>query len=327
MTTVPDDRADTRAVPPDDTETHPVREPDPDFLAQQPQDEAAALETLLRVLDLSPAPDEGDDVFVGESQPMPWGRVYGGQVLAQSLRAAQLTVEDDRPVHSLHGYFLRAGNSSEPITFAVERLRDGRSFSARRTHALQFGRPILSMIVSFQEPADGVDHAEPMPDVPGPETLPSVAERFAGTNGGSYWVRQRPIDLRHVEEPLYVDPAKERSTRQSLWMKAVGRLPDDPALHAAVLAYASDYSLLEPILRAHDLAFITPGLKMASLDHAMWWHRPVRADEWLLYTQHSPSAQGARGLGLGRIYAADGTLACSVAQEGMVRVPRDSLPR
>jgi acyl-CoA thioesterase-2 len=166
-----------------------------------------------------------------------------------------------------------------------------------------------------------------MPAVPDPETLPSVAERFAGTYGGSYWVRERPIDLRHVEEPLYVDPAKEPSTRQSLWMKAVGTLPDDPALHAAVLAYASDYSLLEPILRAHGLAFITPGLKMASLDHAMWWHRPARADEWLLYTQESPSAQGSRGLGLGRIYTRDGTLACSVAQEGMVRVPRASLPR
>lgn len=321
MTPVPDDSS--AAVPPDDTETRPVREPDPDFPAHQPQDEAAALESLLRVLDLRPAPGEGEDTFVGESQPMPWGRVYGGQVLAQSLRAAQLTVDASRPVHSLHGYFLRAGNSSEPITFTVERLRDGRSFSARRTHALQFGRPILSMIVSFQEPADGVDHAEPMPDVPAPQTLPSVAERFARISGGSYWVRQRPIDLRHVEEPLYVDPAKERSTHQSLWMKAVGRLPDDPALHAAVLAYASDYSLLEPILRAHDLAFITPGLKMASLDHAMWWHRPVRADEWLLYTQHSPSAQGSRGLGTGRIYAADGTLACSVAQEGMIRVPRE----
>lgn len=326
MTPVPEE-TNKSAPPVDETETRPVREPDPAWKDKAPADENEALETLLRVLDLRAVPAEGDDVFTGESQPQPWGRVYGGQVLAQSLVAAQRTVDPDRPVHSLHGYFLRAGDSNEPISFAVERLRDGRSFSARRTHALQFGRPILSMIVSFQEAADGVDHAEPMPSVPAPETLPSVAERFAGTYGGNYWVRQRPIDLRHVEEPLYVDPATEPSTRQSLWMRAVGRLPDDPALHAAVLAYASDYSLLEPILRAHGLAFITPGLKMASLDHAMWWHRPARADEWLLYTQESPSAQGSRGLGLGRIYTRDGTLACSVAQEGMVRVPRESLPR
>lgn len=326
MTPVPEE-TNQSAPPADETETRPVREPDPAWQEKAPADADEALETLLRVLDLRAVPAEGDDVFTGESQPQPWGRVYGGQVLAQSLVAAQRTVDADRPVHSLHGYFLRAGDSNEPISFAVERLRDGRSFSARRTHALQFGRPILSMIVSFQEPADGVDHAEPMPSVPAPETLPSVAERFAGTYGGNYWVRQRPIDLRHVEAPLYVDPAKEPSTRQSLWMRAVGRLPDDPALHAAVLAYASDYSLLEPILRAHGLAFITPGLKMASLDHAMWWHRPARADDWLLYTQESPSAQGSRGLGLGRIYTRDGTLACSVAQEGMVRVPRESLPR
>jgi acyl-CoA thioesterase-2 len=316
-----DETADAAAR---ETDVRPFREPDPTWLAQAPTDPAAAVEGLLAVLDLAAAPDEGDDVFVGQSQPQPWGRVYGGQVLAQSLVAAQRTVPADRPVHSLHGYFLRAGDSDEPITFAVERLRDGRSFSARRTQALQFGRPILSMIVSFQQPADGLDHAEPMPPAPDPQTLPTIRERYAALDSPAarQWIRDRPIDLRHVDPPLYLEPAPEVSTRQSLWMRAAGALPDDPALHAAVLAYASDYSLLEPVLRAHGLRFIAQGLKMASLDHAMWWHRPARADEWLLYTQESPSAQGGRGLGLGRIYTRDGVLACSVAQEGMIRAPR-----
>jgi acyl-CoA thioesterase-2 len=307
-----------------ETETRPVREPDPDWLDRPSRQPQEVLDGLLDVLDLTARPDDGDDVFEGQSQPQPWGRVYGGQVLAQSLVAAQRTVDADRPVHSLHGYFLRAGDSAEPISFAVERLRDGRSFSARRVHAIQFGRPILSMIVSFQEPADGVDHQVPMPPVPDPETLPTIAERYAHfspTGIGRHWLRDRPVDLRHVEPPLYVEPGPQRVPRQSLWMRATGSLPDDDRLHAAVLAYASDYSLLEPVLRAHDLTFVTPGMRIASLDHAMWWHRPVRADGWLLYTQESPSAQGARGLGLGRIFGRDGTLACSVAQEGMIRVP------
>jgi acyl-CoA thioesterase-2 len=312
-------RGDPPAAP--DTETRPVRALDPTWQEQAPGDDRAALEGLLAVLDLAAAPEAGADVFVGQSQPQPWGRVYGGQVLAQALVAAQRTVDPGRPVHSLHGYFLRAGDSGEPITFAVERLRDGRSFSARRTHALQFGRPILSMISSFQTPAGGVEHQAPMPQAPDPQSLPSITERYAGTGTENLWARRRPIDLRHVEEPLFTRPAAQVSTRQSLWLRAVGDLPDDPALHAAVLAYASDYSVLEPVLRAHRLAFVSPGLKMASLDHAMWWHRPARADEWLLYTQDSPSAQGGRGLGLGRIYTRDGVLACSVAQEGMIRVP------
>ena len=279
-----------------------------------------AMAGLLAVLDLRP--DDGDDVFRGDSQPQPGGRVFGGQVLAQSLIAAQRTVDADRPVHSMHAYFLRAGDSTEPITFSVERLRDGRSFSARRVHALQFGRPILSMIASFQFPATGLDHAEPMPDVPRPEELPSLAERLTGVDDARvrFWLRHRPLDLRHVEQPLHVEPA-EIAREQSVWMRAYGDLPNDPALHAAVLAYASDYTLLEPVLRAHGVTWSLPGLRVASLDHAMWWHRPVRADEWLLYVQASPSASGARGLSLGRIHAVDGMLVASVAQEGMIRVP------
>ena len=278
---------------------------------------------LLDVLDLMPCPDVGPDAFLGQSQPQPWGRVFGGQVLAQALIAAQRTVEAERPVHSMHGYFLRAGDSNEAISFTVDRLRDGRSFSARRVQASQFGRPILSMIASFQVPGGGIDHAAPMPDVPPPDALPSLHERFGDTPATEqvrYWLRQRPVDLRHVQTPVHVEGA-ERGSSQAVWMRAVAPLPDDPALHAAVLAYASDYTILEPALRAHGLTWSEPGMRVASLDHALWWHRPVRCDDWLLYVQESPSASGARALSLGRLYARDGALVASVAQEGMIRIP------
>jgi acyl-CoA thioesterase-2 len=306
-----------------DTDTHPIPDETPAQASGPVRAEHDALTGLLDVLDLRPLPGEGPDVFCGASQPQPWGRVFGGQVLAQSLVAAQRTVDADRPVHSLHAYFLRAGDSSEPITFAVERLRDGRSFSARRTHALQFGRPILSMIASFQLAAAGLDHQAPMPSVPDPESLPSLAERYEGldTPEARYWLRERPFDLRHVEQPIFVEPSPDLATSEAVWMRVVGPLPDEPALHAAVLAYASDYTLLEPVLRAHGRHWSESGLRAASLDHAMWWHRPVRADQWLLYAQETPSASGARGLGLGRIYSRDGVLVASVAQEGMLRLP------
>jgi acyl-CoA thioesterase-2 len=223
----------------------------------------------------------------------------------------------------MHGYFLRPGDPNQVITFAVERLRDGRSFSARRIQALQGGLPILTCIASFQEAAAGVDHQVPMPDVPGPETLPSLAERYAGSDDpdAQWWVRRRPIDVRHLGAPLDLAPAPGRSAAQAVWMRAFGELPDDPGLHAAILAYASDFTILEPVLRRHGVSWSLPGLRVASLDHAMWWHRPARADQWLLYVEESPSASGARGLALGRIYTQDGQLVCSVAQEGMVRVP------
>jgi acyl-CoA thioesterase-2 len=321
---VADTDTDTDSDTDSDTDTHPI--PDPvasDLDGDGHRSPDATLGGLLAVLDLTPHPAGGPDVFVGQSQPQPWGRVFGGQVLAQSLVAAQHTVDIERGVHSMHGYFLRAGDSSRPIEFSVDRLRDGRSFSARRVTASQSGRPILSMIASFQSEASGLDHQTPMPDVPAPESLPTIAERYANVNtdAGRYWMRQRPIDLRHVEQPIFVQSAPERATHQAVWMKTVGRLPDDPRLHTAVLAYASDYVLLEPVLRAHGRNWSDPGFKAASLDHAMWWHRPARTDEWLLYVQESPSASGARGLGLGRIYTRDGALAASVAQEGMLRVP------
>ncbi|MDQ1288583.1 MAG: acyl-CoA thioesterase [Actinomycetota bacterium] len=279
----------------------------------------AAARGLLDVLDLEPSADP--DSYVGQNQPQPWGRVFGGQVLAQSLVAAQRTVEAERPVHSMHGYFLRAGDLNEPITFTVDRLRDGRSFSARRVQASQLGRPILSMIASFQQPASGIDHSAPMPDVPPPDDLLPLPEHFPGDETAQLraWLRHRPVEIRPVEQPLHVSPA-ERAGSQSLWIRVNEQLPDDPALHAAVLAYGSDFTILEPALRLHGLTWSTPGMNVASLDHALWWHRPVRADSWLLYVQESPSATGARALCTGRFHTADGELVASVAQEGMIRL-------
>jgi len=283
--------------------------------------------TLLEVLNLreSGVDDRGQDVFVGASQRQPHGRVFGGQVLGQTIVAAGRTVDASRPVHSMHAYFLRPGDSSEPITFAVERLRDGRSFSARRVHAIQYGKPILSMIASFQTESAGVDHQDEMPDVPAPEELPTTRELLGSIDhpAAQFWANERPVDVRHVQQPVYWQPDENRVARQAVWMRVPGTLPDDPLLHRAVLGYASDYTLLESVLRRHGLTWATRGLKAASLDHAMWWHRPVRADEWLLYVQASPSASGARGLGIGRIFSREGRLVASVAQEGMLRAPND----
>jgi len=269
------------------------------------------------------------DVFIGRSQPMPHGRVFGGQVLAQSVIAAGRTVNDledaaERPrrIHSLHGYFLRPGDSNHPIRFTVERLRDGHSFSARRVHAIQYGRPILSMITSFQTNSKGLDHQDSVPAAPDPETLQTVAEVFAGVDDpqASFWSKDKAIDLRHVEGAIYIRPGRQLASAQSVWLKTMGALPDDPLVNAAVLAYCSDYSLLEPVLRCHGLAWSDRRLRVASLDHAMWFHRPGRADDWTLYTQDSPSASSGRGLASGRMFTADGILLATVAQEGMIRL-------
>ena len=279
---------------------------------------------LLSVLDLRAAAASTGSraVFTGRNAPTLGGRVFGGQVLGQALVAASRTVDPDRPAHSMHGYFLRPGEPGTPITFTVEVLRDGRSFSARRVQASQLGAPILSMIASFQVEDAGLDHAVPMPDVPAPEDLPSTAERLAGVDhpAARYWSHRRPIDVRHVGSAVYLG-VDERLGTQAVWMRATGTLPDEPALHRAVTAYASDYTILEPVMRRHGVAWATPGLKAASLDHAMWWHRPVRADEWLLFTQTSPSASGARGLSQGHLFSREGDLVATVAQEGMLRVP------
>jgi acyl-CoA thioesterase-2 len=285
------------------------------------------LANLLAALDLT---DTGartsEDIFTGPSQWMPHGRVFGGQVLAQSLVAAQRTIAEDRSVHSMHGYFLRPGSVELPITFSVDRIHDGRSFSTRRTQAYQEGQPILSMIASFQDADDGFEHQTDMPEgIPDPESLPSAAEALGDLEHpvAKYWATQRPFDMRHVESPVFLSVDGPRVAHQAVWLKAIGTLPDDANLHRAALAYMSDYSILEPIFRRHGLAWSTPGLKAASLDHAMWFHRFGRVDEWLLYVQESPTATGGRGLSQGRIYSRDGVLMASVAQEGMVRVRRD----
>lgn len=286
---------------------------------------------LLAALDLQ---DTGartnEDIFTGPSQWMPLGRVFGGQVLAQSLVAAQRTTPDDRVIHSMHGYFLRPGDVALPITFSVDRIHDGRSFSTRRTQAYQNGLPILSMIASFQDDDPGLEHQEPMPEgIPQPEDLPTIDEVLGDVDHpvAKFWARERPFELRHSPSPLYTEVTGERVARQVVWFRSIGPLPDDPNLHRAALAYVSDYSILEPILRRHGIPWATPGLKMASLDHAMWWHRFARVDDWLVYVQESPNAIGGRGLSTGRIYDRSGRLIASVAQEGMVRVPAERLEK
>jgi acyl-CoA thioesterase-2 len=284
---------------------------------------AEALQAVLAVLDVQP--DTDPNTFLGTSYRPPWGRIFGGQVLAQSLVAAARTVDESRPVHSLHAYFLRAGDPNLPITFDVDRLRDGRSFSARRTQAIQRGKPILSMISSFQEPSAGLDHQVEMPKVPGPDELPTLNELFGHIDSPvvQQMLRSRPVDMRFVDGPLFMEPGPEPVGHQSVWMRASAPMPDDSLLHTALLTYASDYTLLESVIRRHGLSWSTAKMKTASLDHAMWFHRAARADEWLLYTQESPSASGARGMGTGRIFTSDGVLVASIAQEGMMRLPRE----
>ena len=289
-----------------------------------PADPVDPIASLLRVLDLSGSDARTtEDIFVGQSQPMPHGRVYGGQVLAQSIVAAQRTVEPERTPHSMHGYFLRPGDAQASITFAVDRIHDGRSFTTRRTQAFQHGVPIFSMIASFEDETPGLDHQIPMPDdVPDPDELPDdevflpLAHPLSRRHFGA-----RPLDLRHVPSALSEPAQGPAQPRQAVWMRTTRRLPDDPAVHRAALVYLTDLTIQESILRAHGLTWSTPGLKVASLDHAMWWHRDGRVDEWILYVQESPSARAGRGLAQGRIYSRDGVLLASVAQEAMVRVP------
>lgn len=253
-----------------------------------------------------------------------WQRVYGGQVIGQALVAASRTVADDRQAHSLHGYFLRPGDTTVPILYKVDRIRDGRSFTTRRVVAIQHGRAIFNMSISFQVPEEGFDHQFDMPEAPPPESLPDERELRAQwadrlpperTEG---FTRDRPIDVRPVDpvDPFEPEP---REPRQLCWMKCRDPLPDDPRLHQCVLAYLSDWSLLDTGTLPHGVSFLQDDMQMASLDHAMWFHRPFRADEWLLYVQDSPSASGARGLNRGLIYRRDGVLVASAAQEGLMR--------
>ncbi|GAA5151855.1 acyl-CoA thioesterase II [Microbacterium pseudoresistens] len=285
-----------------------------------------SVDSLLAVLDLSASGARTtEDIFTGTSQPMPSGRVYGGQVAAQALVAAQRTLPEGRAAHSMHGYFLRPGDADHDITFSVDRIHDGRSFSTRRTQAFQNGVPIFSMISSFQDDGPGVEHAAPIPEgVPDPEELAPDHTLSDGTEITALRaLGERPADIRHVQTPLYLDaPADaERVPHQAVWMRMRAPLPDGDGLHRAALAYLSDMTIQESVLRAHGVSWSTPGLKVASLDHAMWWHRPARVDDWLLYVQESPNARGGRGLAHGRIYTRAGIFVASVAQEIMIRVP------
>lgn len=281
-----------------------------------------SVKLMLDALSLTPS---SEDHFTAPSLPMPGARVYGGQVMAQAVLAASRTVDADRPIHSLHGYFLRPGDDKLPIDFGIDRIHDGRSFSTRRTQAYQNASPIFSMISSFQDRDSGLEHQAEMPaNIPAPHELPSAVEVLSVVDHpmADYWAHFRPFDLRHVEGAIYDLVRGERVAHQAVWMRTHTDLPDDPNLHRAAIAWASDYTILEPVFRRHGVAWADSGLKAASLDHAMWFHRDGRADEWMLYVLESPSAQGGRGLGLGRIYSQNGTLLVSVAQEGMIRVPQ-----
>jgi acyl-CoA thioesterase-2 len=282
----------------------------------------AAVDDLVRVLDLEPIEV---NIFRGMSPDEDRQRIFGGQVAGQALVAAARTVPDDREVHSLHGYFLRAGDPRVPVLYEVDRLRDGGSFTTRRVVAIQHGKVIFNMAASFQVPEDGFDHAFPMPDAPPPEDLPTLRERLerAGVPLTPWLSRDRPIDIRHV------DPSGPGSTPEQLrrprdphhhvWLRADGRLPDDPIVHTVVLTYASDMTLLDTSLLPHGGSWADPSVFMASLDHAMWFHRPFRADDWLLYAQDSPDASGGRGLSRGLVFTRDGTLVATVIQEGLIR--------
>lgn len=282
-----------------------------------------AVESLLRILDLQSPARTTEDIFTGVSQPMPLGRVYGGQVLAQSITAAARTLPEARVPHSMHGYFLRPGDAEKGITFAVDRIHDGRSFSTRRTQAFQEGVPIFSMIASFQDEDPGLDHQADMPEgLPDPEDLPDIEDALTGLHPMTKRLFvDRPVELRHVPSPIYLAVEGPQQPSQAVWMRVRAALPDTPSVHRAALAYMSDLTIQESILRAHGVSWSTPGLKVASLDHAMWWHRFGRADEWMLYVQESPSARGGRGLAEGRIFSRAGVLLATTAQEITVRVP------
>ena len=279
------------------------------------------LDKLLELLDLE---ELELNLFRGSSPQEGWQRVFGGQVLGQALVAATRTVES-RGVHSLHAYFLRPGDTSIPILYEVDRIRDGKSFTTRRVVAIQHGRAIFNMAVSFQKKEGGLEHQVEMPDVPPPDGLSSWLDRIerladrAPQLVEDWLKRERPIEQRFVDPIDYLSPEK-RPPFQRVWFRAKGALPDSTTLHQCVLAYASDMTLLDTSVLPHGLSKLHESLQVASLDHAMWFHRPFRADEWLLYSQESPSASGARGFNTGKIFSQDGRLVASVAQEGLIRV-------
>ncbi len=282
----------------------------------------AILDDLVRLLALERIEQ---NLFRGQSQDLGWGTVFGGQVLGQALSAAAQTVPSDRPVHSMHAYFLRPGDVSMPIVYDVDRIRDGGTFTTRRVVAIQKGEAIFNLAASFQQEEGGFEHQAEMPAVTPPDELPNEQER-ARPHAARLPLRlreralaERPFELRPVEavdDPFAPAP---RAPRRMVWLRTAGALPDDPALHRYLLAYVSDYGFLSTSLLPHGVTWMAPGMQVASLDHVMWFHRPFRVDEWLLHVIDSPAAHGARGLVRGQVFRRDGTLVASTSQEGLIR--------
>ncbi len=266
-----------------------------------------------------------ENLFRGQSQDLGWGTVFGGQVLGQALSAAVQTVPSERRVHSLHAYFLRPGSVDKPIVYDVDRIRDGGSFTTRRVVAIQNGQAIFNLAASFQKLEEGFEHQDEMPPAPAPASLPTEQDRYAAHAQklpAAFRERataEHPFELRIVEEDDDPVAPARRGPRRSLWFKANGRLPDDPALHAYLLAYASDHAFVTTSLLPHGVTWLTPGMQVASLDHVMWYYGDVRVDDWLLYVMDSPVAGHARGLARGRIFTEDGRLVAATAQEGLIR--------
>ncbi len=265
-----------------------------------------------------------EDLYRGQSQDLGWGIVFGGQVLGQALTAAARTVPAERPVHSLHAYFLRPGNVNAPIVYDVDRIRDGSSFTTRRVVAIQHGEAIFNLAASFQKAEPGFEHQDPMPEVPPPESVPTDLERMAARLDSlpdflkERALVERPIESRTVQAEDPVSPTVQPPDRH-VWFRAAHRLPDDAVIHQALLAYASDYAFLGTALKPHGVTWFMPGMQVASLDHAVWFHQPFRMDEWLLHAMHSPRGAGSRGMVLGRLYTRDGKLVATTAQEGLTR--------
>lgn len=286
-------------------------------------DPALILADLVKLLALDKIEE---NLFRGESQDLGWGTVYGGQVLGQALSAAVQTVPPERHVHSMHAYFLRPGDVKRPIVYDVDRIRDGSSFTTRRVVAIQNGHPIFNLAASFHVSEEGLEHADVMPAVPPPESLRTDLERFTphAARLPPGWreraLAPRPFDLRTVgeeDDDPFAPP--KRAPERCVWLKTVAKLPDDPALHHYLLAYASDNAFLTTALQPHGISWLSGKLQIASLDHVMWFHRPFRVDEWLLYAMDSPIAHGSRGLVRGRVFTREGVLVASTSQEGLIR--------
>ena len=281
---------------------------------------SVAVNSLTTALTL---PEVAPDVFVGHHQRIPSGRAYGGEIVAQAATAMENTVGPDRRIHSLHGYFLRPGDVDEATTWSVERVRDGRGFSARAVRGTQRGKEIFAAQASFHVGASGAAHQRPMPELPDPESLPTAADLLVATDvrDARYWSYERHFDLRHDPGAVYVDAGEQRVFRQIVWARATDDLPAEPAVHRRALAYLCDYTLLEPALRYHGFAWSDPGVVTASLDHAMWWHADARVDDWVALVQEVPISGDGRALATATVYAQSGAMLANVVQEGMLVLP------